>query len=96
MKKEIKKDEQLEPINTDLKIEQEKFLLHKEDENFHYNVLLKKEIQVQEDYILISQKMWKKFLDNYPGGIEIKRYAYRDKFDNKSVEVVQKIVICIF
>ena len=45
MKKEIKEDEQLEPINTDLKIEGEGMLNYSEDEYQHYNVLLKKEIQ---------------------------------------------------
>ena len=37
--------------------------------------------------------MWKEFLDKNPGGVEIKRYAYRDKFGNKSVEVVLKLVL---
>ena len=87
-----KEDEPLEPINSDLKIEQERFLLYKEEEFNHYNVLLKREIVEKQDYILINQKMWKEFLDKNPGGVEIKRYAYRDKFGNKSVEVVLKLV----
>ncbi len=76
-------DEELEPINTDLKIEGEGMLNYSEDEYQHYNVLLKNEIQVQKDYILLNKNLWDYFKNMYPDAIEIKRNAYRDKTGNK-------------
>ncbi len=86
-------DEELEPINSDLKIELEGSMEYRDYDKEHYNVFIKNEIQEKKDYILINQELWDYFMKISPDGIEIKRKAYRDKFNNKQVEVVLKLVL---
>lgn len=72
------------PVNCDIVTDKKSYLMHPIAKNY-LNIFLKKDIKIDQDYILVTSDVWKCF--KHYGGNEIPRYMRAIKGQDDIVDV---------